>query len=159
MGIKTIIRICEVSVTTAVERWEDNPGFQGQQAKLPTTHTFTCSGNVTVTWHSSHVNTSWESCKQSIHHISKLGYTTQANFINLDVYIWPQCSLYSSKEMISQAICLEETENILGQCIALSAFDSLCFCPLDSSLCVKMCVSMHKPVYTSVVVCKRSLRT
>lgn len=49
MGMKTTIRARGVSVTTAVERWEDDPGLQGQHAKPPGTLTFTRCGNVTVT--------------------------------------------------------------------------------------------------------------
>lgn len=48
--LKTLVETCEVSVTTtAVGRWEEDPGFQGQHAQPPAARTFASGGNMMVT--------------------------------------------------------------------------------------------------------------
>lgn len=55
--MKTSVKTCEVSEATAEKRREVYPGFQGQQAKPPAAHCFTCGGNIIVTGHSCSVLT------------------------------------------------------------------------------------------------------
>jgi len=91
-----------MSVQTALERWRDDLGFQGQQAKPPATHTFPFSGNVRVTWHSAHVLYKPGNHENSSF-ITWATHSTQVNLIKLDnLYNWAQRSWDELRREIPQ---------------------------------------------------------